>query len=94
MLNLKDYLKKIETLSKKLEIRIGDFSNLSKLEEILEKFMKKSGYQYTNSMKYRIKHSELLRLINVAIFVAKHEGFSKVFSAMKGKIRRKLIPLK
>jgi len=89
-----DYLEKIETLSKKLEIRIGDFSNLSKLEEILEKFMKKSGYQYTNSMKYRIKHSELLRLINVAIFVAKHEGFSKVFSAMKGKIRRKLIPLK
>ncbi len=86
-----DYLQKIQTLSKKLEIEIDNYSNLSKLEEILEKFMNKSGYQYTNSTKYRIKHSEILRLIKVAIFVTKHEGLNKLFSAIKGKIRRKLI---
>ncbi len=86
-----DYLQKIQTLSKKLEIEIDDFSNLSKLEKILEEFMNKSGYQYTNSIKYRIKHCELVRLVNVAIFVAKHEGLNKLFYAMKGKIRRKLI---
>jgi hypothetical protein len=59
-----------------------------KLTEILDDFMKKNGYRYSNSLIYKINHNEVTRLSYVIIKVLKHEGITELFRAVKGKIKR------
>ena len=57
--------------------------NLKNLEIILEKYMRQKGYRHTNSIKYRFKHNEIIRILNVMIFTIKHEGWNFLFRAIK-----------
>lgn len=88
-----DYIDKLSSLANELRIdniSAETFSNFDKLKEILEKYMKKMGYNYTDSFEYKIKHNEFTRLANVAILTMKNEGTSTLFRAIKGKLRRKI----
>ena len=50
--------------------------------------MRQKGYRHTNSIKYRFKHNEIIRILNVMIFTIKHEGWNFLFRAIKSKIKR------
>ena len=58
------------------------------LEGMLESFMKKNEYRYTNSLGYKINHNELVRLSLVIIKILKHEGVNELLRAIKEKIKR------
>ena len=66
----------------------NDFNEFKNLEIILEKYMRQKGYRHTNSIKYRFKHNEIIRILNVMIFTIKHEGWNFLFRAIKSKIKR------
>ncbi len=88
-----DYIQKLVDLVEISEIKNiqkEEFSNFDKLKEILDNYMKERGYEYTDSLQYKIKHNELIRLYRVAIFIAKKEGINTLFRAIKGKLRRKI----
>jgi hypothetical protein len=53
--------------------------------------MKKMGYVYTDSLLYKIKHNEMIRLSKVAIHTTKNEGISTLFRAIKGKFQRNFL---
>lgn len=92
--SLTNYKSKLIDLAKKLEIINFDVDQTEleiKLKDLLDKFMKKNKYMYTNSPKYKIRHNEILRLTKVAILTTKREGFTGLIRAIKGKIHRKII---
>jgi len=83
--------KKYEETLTKLAIELGfeEFSiEENYLKRILNDFMKEKGYQYTNSLTYRINHNELTRLTSVAIHTAKNEGLNELLRAIKEKTKR------
>jgi len=86
-----NYKIRLDNLSTKLKIEniIFEIKFESNLKKILDEFMKKRAYSYTNSPKYRIRHNEFIRLVKVASFTTKHEGFSGLIKAIKNKIKRK-----
>lgn len=92
-IHLNDKYKKILILLN-TEIKIPEFqlkcSDKKYLQEILDEFMNKKGYKYTNSLSYKFLHNEPLRLMKVALKVAKSDGMYEVIRAAKGKIKRKL----
>jgi len=83
--------KKYEQILTKLATELGfrEFSLEKKnLEIILDNFMERKGYRYTNSWAYKINHNEFTRLTSVAIHTAKKEGFKELFRVIKEKIKR------
>ena len=48
--------------------------------------MKRMNYQYSNSLIYRTKHNQYMRLTKVAIFLARTQGLRFLFGAMKHKM--------
>lgn len=66
----------------------SELSDKKGLKIILDNYMTKNKYRYTNSFEYRISHNELLRLSKVAIRLAKSDGIREVIRSAKGKLRR------
>ena len=64
----------------------NDFSDLKILKENLNRFMENYDYNYTDSIKYKISHNEMTRLIKVSKFAIKHEGWNFFLRAVKYKI--------
>lgn len=85
----KKYQEKIAKLGMELGLK-ECLTKIEDLEKILKEFMKKNGYKRTDSFSYKINHNEFTRLSQVMIKIAKHEGFSELFRATKGKIKRKM----
>jgi hypothetical protein len=83
----KKYHEKLTELSDELGMK-KVLLEKEKLAEILDDFMKKNGYRYSNSWIYKINHNEVTRLSYVIIKVLKHEGITELFRAVKGKIKR------
>ena len=81
--------KKLSDLSRELDLNdMTDetFSDFNKLKEILTKYMKKMNYRNSNTVAYRIRHNQYMRLVKVSIFIAKHQGLRFLFGAVKHKI--------
>jgi len=86
-----DYCKKLYKIAPKYIIenhKNNEFKKFSTLKKILEEFMKKNGYKYTDSVSYRLNHNEFFRLLNVGVFTIKHEGWRFLLRATKSKIRK------
>lgn len=89
-----DYLKRLEGLSYTLKLEVGKLSlnDFVSLKQILDNFMRKKGYRYTNSLMYKLMHNEFTRLLKSAVFIGRKQGLGKLVKAGKGKLyRRKLI---
>ena len=85
-----EYKEKLIILARELHLenfdkKVGD---LDFLKTILEKYIKKNGYRYTDSFVYKIGHNEFLRLTEVAVKVARKDGVGELFRATKGKFKR------
>lgn len=89
-----EYMKKISSMANELKIREiqeeGDLNSI-KLKKILDNYMKKMGYTYTDSLQYKIKHNEFTRLSKVMRYALKNEGVHFLLRAIKGKIHRKIL---
>ena len=85
-----DYKEKLNSLAKSLNIEKFNekITDLVFLKAILDKYMKKHEYRYTNSFEYKIGHNEILRLSNVAVKVMRTDGIGELLRATKGKLRR------
>jgi hypothetical protein len=81
------YQEKLSELGTELGLKKLDFER-KELEGMLESFMKKNEYRYTNSLGYKINHNELVRLSLVIIKILKHEGVNELLRAIKEKIKR------
>ena len=89
----KDYCNKLYTIAPEYILnnhRKNDFEDFHILKNILEKFMKKNGYKYTDSVSYRLGHNEFVRLVNVGVFTIKHEGWGFLFRAIRSKLVRSI----
>jgi len=88
-----DYKEKLIILGKKIKIENFTSESIDRknLANLLENYMKKNDYRYTFSFRYKIRHNELLRLINVSIRVLKTEGIKELFRSIRGKFRRKTL---
>jgi len=87
-----DYIPKLIRLAEKNNIEgisEASFTNRKTLENILDTFLQRKGYRYTDSTIYKIRHNELVRLSEVAIKTSKHEGIGYLFRAVIGKIKKK-----
>jgi len=83
------YKKKLGDLSKELgltEITETTFDDFKKSKEFLTKYMSKMKYHNSNSALYKIRHNQFLRIVRVAIFVAKKQGLKFLLGAIKHKI--------
>ena len=88
--SLKNYQLRLSNLSKKLNILNFDLNESDskiKLKKLLDNFMIENGYIYTDSLKYRIRHNEMIRLAKVSLFVLKHEGLKGLMRSIKRKIK-------
>ena len=83
----KKYEKILEKLSSDLKINLKKIDKDS-IKKILDEFMIKNEYKYTNSFRYKINHNEITRLIGVAIHTWKTEGANELLRTSKGKIKR------
>lgn len=89
--NLKsDYKETLNNLGNQLGLENIEerFSDRGKLKEMLDGYLEKNGYRYTNSFEYKITHNELLRLVRVTIRLAKSDGIKEVIRATRGKLQR------
>jgi len=89
-----DYIERLIEIAERLKIKKiqkETFSSFDKLKEILDNYMNEMGYYYTDSIHYKIKHNELIRLYRVAILTAKKEGMRTLLRAIKTKIKRKIL---
>jgi len=85
------YIEKLYSIAPKFihdNYEKNNFNEFKNLEIILEKYMRQKGYRHTNSIEYRFKHNEIIRIFNVMIFTIKHEGWNFLFRAIKSKIKR------
>jgi hypothetical protein len=65
-----------------------DFDDFKKMSTILNQFMKHNKYKKTNSLQYLFKHNEISRLVKVAIWTSKYEGWNFLFRAIKFKVSK------
>ena len=81
--------KRLTDLANELKINEASettFSDIDKAKEILDKYMKRMNYQYSNSLIYRTKHNQYMRLTKVAIFLARTQGLRFLLGATKHKM--------
>tara|TARA_B110000014_G_C20124868_1_gene598343 strand:- start:113 stop:1399 length:1287 start_codon:yes stop_codon:yes gene_type:complete len=81
--------KRLVELSKQLAIKDDTeeiFSDFGKSKEFLNKYLKKMNYRNSNSMYYRLRHNQFLRLAKVSVFVARTQGLKFLLGAIKHKI--------
>jgi hypothetical protein len=86
-----EYKNKLKNLAK--EMKMNNFSqdtfeNIELAKIILENYMEKNKYHYTNSITYKIKHNKISRIFNTSIVLWKTQGINFLLIAIKGKIRR------
>lgn len=89
-----DYIPKLIKIAEKINIKNFSketFQRRKNLEKILEIFLKKNGYRYTDSFSYKLRHNEFFRLSDIAIKTSKQEGIGYLLRASKGKIKRRFL---
>jgi hypothetical protein len=84
-----EYFNELKQLGIKLQINgISHKTNYDNYLKILNLFMKENKYRLTDSICYKLKHNEFIRLKNVAIHVWKEEGLVYLLTAVKSKIKK------
>jgi len=81
---------KLDALAKELNVKdVTDetFSNFEQSKKILNTYLRKMNYQNSNSMYYRLRHNQFIRLAKVSIFVAKTQGLKFLLGAITHKIQ-------
>tara|TARA_Y100000996_G_scaffold152390_1_gene117361 strand:+ start:4100 stop:5386 length:1287 start_codon:yes stop_codon:yes gene_type:complete len=81
---------RLDTLAKELNMQdVTDetFSNFEQSKKILNIYLRKMNYQNSNSMYYRLRHNQFIRLAKVSIFVAKTQGLKFLLGAITHKIQ-------
>tara|TARA_Y100000590_G_scaffold463122_1_gene629047 strand:- start:10955 stop:12241 length:1287 start_codon:yes stop_codon:yes gene_type:complete len=81
---------KLDVLAKELNVKdVTDetFSNFEQSKKILNTYLRKMNYQNSNSMYYRLRHNQFIRLAKVSIFVAKTQGLKFLLGAITHKIQ-------
>jgi hypothetical protein len=81
--------KRLSTLAMELEIDVSStetFSDFKKSTEFLNKYMKRMNYRNSQSIMYKIKHNQCMRLAHISIFVARTQGLGYLLGAIKHKI--------
>ena len=81
---------RLDALAKELNVKdVTDetFCNFEQSKKILNTYLRKMNYQNSNSMYYRLRHNQFIRLAKVSIFVAKTQGLKFLLGAITHKIQ-------
>jgi hypothetical protein len=86
-----EYKNKLTKLARDLkinEINSNIFVNIEESKKFIEKYMKNKGYLHTNSLKYKIIHNTVFRLIKVALFLWRTQGINFLITVTKNKFKK------
>jgi predicted component of type VI protein secretion system len=85
-----DYKKLLLNLAKELkleEVTEISLNNKNLLEILIKKYMKKSFYNRTDTITYKIRYNETSRLFKTSLFILKTHGIKHLSYAIKEKIK-------